>query len=288
MKYTTIPLILAGVFLSSAAYAQTPVPWTVQPEGVTPVVAQQGLQKELRASVFTAKVRQMPMHAFAESGAIFDGAVVAVPPDAVKDVVTDAKIEERPADPAPGNPSSFFGRGLERSSSPFAAPAPANTRSTSTKQYYLTTADWLNRAESLEIDLFGRPVAATVEYRDDAQNIAILSTSAVSGVRGVPILAPDDVLPALAYVLLSPGSVYESLTSHAVYVIEPNRYGTANIATRNGYPLFTAQGGLIGLSVGPFDIPTRTRIVHPAQIDRALHPKKYDRTTVEDVKLIEY
>ena len=250
--------------------------------------AREQLQRKLEKSVFQVYARQPKAHPLAESAPEFDGAAVAVETRVVKNVVTHEAFQEATPTPETGNPYSVFDRGLDRASSPFAHKQNDETPLTSSKQYYLTTADWMTNAERIDIQIGDKKYHAQLEFRDDAQNVVILSTPAMTNVKGVPLYNPDEPMPALVFVLLNPGSPYESLTQHTLSVSQMHRYATANMTARNGYPLFTVRGELAGLCVGPAPAQTLAYVVHPGVLDRALNPKKYDRTSLENVDLTEY
>lgn len=248
------------------------------------------LQKRLEQAVVTVYAEQPKSHHLAETGARFDGAAVAILPEAVADILPKDAIQEitEPTPPKKRSNGSFFNRGLDRASSPFAKKSAPKKHLQSTRQYYLTTADWLTNSTIFEIDIYGERITAKLEYRDDAQNLAVLSTSASEKLSPVELCNPDDTLPSLAFALLSPNTIYESFTQHALHVPEMHLYGTTTLTARNGYPLFSVQGKLLGLLVGPDKANTKGLVVHPGLIDRALHPEKYSRVKIEEIKLETY
>ena len=251
--------------------------------------ARNQLQKRLEHAVFTMNAEQNRIHSLAESKASFDGAVVAVTPEAVKDIISEKDIKEEPPAPETNRQShSMFDRGLDRASSHFAPKTEAAPKWTSERQFFLTTADWLTLSESFEINVFGKKVKARLDYRDNAQNVAVLSIPGQSQIEPVEIYNADEPTPSLIFVLLNPGSMYENLTQHVLNVTQDHLYGKTNLTARNGYPLFTASGQLAGLVVGPDVSHTNASVVHTKVLDRALHPQKYDRTKVEEIKLTEY
>ena len=286
--------------LPSLCLAQTPffyevpsTPTTVAPRADMPLNYQerQNLQNRLKTAVFVAFAHQPKPHELAESGLQFDGAVVAIQSSHALDIIPKDEITEAPPKPAnPHNPSSFFDTDLNYVSSPFQKrPEPQSNLHTG-KQYYLTTADWLTNSTSFEIVINQQKIPAKLEYRDDAQNLAMLSTPIFpeSQVNGVEIWSPDENMPSQGFALLSPDTRYESFTQHPITITEEHLYGSVNLIVRNGYPLFSTDAKLLGLIVGPDLSRTTAKVVHSGLIDRALHPQKYDRTKTETIEVIKY
>lgn len=246
------------------------------------------LQKRLEKAVFIVHASQTPSHPYDGNGLAFDGAAAAVQPDALQDILPPEAFQKlpQPGDSHPDTdvpPTSFFGRGLESVSSPFASRPTAKENVSASRQYYLTTADWLTGSTSFTVRIANTDVVAQLDYRDDAQNVAVLSTAPHPKVDGVAILPfdPEAPIPAHAYLMLSPNTPYESLTQHVLHVDTAHLYGMSNHTARNGYPMFTLDGRLMGLSVGPTETRTKSFIIHPGILDRALHPQKYRRITEE-------
>lgn len=289
-------LISFGILYASSAWAQNPAQ-SIRTESEL-VTAEQlamsdtsrkKLQKKLEHAVVTVYAWQPAVHELAESGVGFDGAAVAVLPEAVAEVLPkDVVQEETEPEPPKRNRSSFFDRGLDKLSSPFAQREARQTKHQSGRQYYLTTADWLTNSTVFEIEAFGKRLKARMEYRDDAQNVAILSTAFSEKLEPVNILDPEETLPSLVFVLLNPNTIYESFTQHVLHVPHMHLYGTATLKARNGYPVFGVQGELAGLMVGPDKSNSKGWVVHSGLLDRALHPQKYSRVKVEEIKLETY
>ena len=285
-----------GILLAAGnAYADLPKP-TQRPEisGVhadsiaISYNAQQALQGKLAKSVYIVYARQPRPNDLASDGIVLDGAAVAIRSEAIQDIMPkDDALTEDTAKPGKKG-SGFFDSGLESVSSPFHKPPEPQKTFTSKRQYFLTTADWLTMSDTIEIVVQQRRIQARLDYRDDAQNVALLSIEKNAAIQSVDVYADIDLIPGLVYVVLNPGSVYERMTQHVLSVEEENRYGTANMQARNGYPLFDETGRLVGLSVGPEPSRRFTRIVHPKLLDMALHPAKYSRESVEEVETITY
>ncbi len=244
------------------------------------------LKNDLRKAVFVVHTTQAPSHTLAAAGVSFDGACVALVscPQGLEDGVL---AEESSVDHE-HNPSSFFGRDLERYSSPFAERPPQEVRETGGAICYLTTADWLTNAASVQIMIQDRPVNAQIVKRDEAQNVAILRTTYQSSVHGRPVAAFDAPQSPVAYVLLEPGKMYESFTQQSFVIEMPHLYGRTSLLARNGYPLFNTKGEIVGLTVSPIPDRTKALVVHYMLIDRVLYPEKYDRTVHEKTELIQY
>ena len=286
-----IPLLVL-LLLPAAAHAELPQP-AQKPDDAL-IAAEQtmmtdtgrrGLQQRLRSAVFTVNATQRATHDLLTTKR-FDGAAVAVIPAAVREVLPEDSFVETvaPKQAAPKPPTSFFDRGLDEATSPFSQRKAPEKTVTSAHQFYLTTADWLTGAEAVTIHVSGRDMPARIAHRDDAQNILILESQPHPDIHPVTIYPPDKPAPGLVYVLLSPNSIQESLTQHAFQADMPHLYGTvSHLTARNGYPLFAATGELVGLTVAPNAAHTHASVAPPAVIDRALHPKAYDRTTVETI-----
>lgn len=289
--------ILASLLISTNAFAELP-PSTQNAKGeITSakqlsisVSGQTQLKQQLSSSVFRLYAKQPNMHSLIKDGALFDGAAVAVSPEAVKDIITNKdEIVEEPAQPETKKQNhSMFNSSMARASSHFNKGKKSTSTWSSQRQFYLTTADWLTNHNALEIEIFGQNVKARLDYRDDAQNVAVISTPQNDKITPVDVYEAEKPVPGVVFILLNPNSIYESLTQHALNVTQDHLYGTTTVTARNGYPLFTASGELAGLVVGPDNTRTNAFVVHPKVLDRALHPKKYDRTTVEEIKLEEY
>lgn len=244
------------------------------------------LKNDLRKAVFVVHTTQAPSHTLAAAGVSFDGACVALVscPQGLEDGV----VAEESARDQEANPSSFFGRDLERYSSPFAERPPQNSAATGAATCYLTTADWLTNVATIQIMINDRPVSAQVVKRDEAQNVAILRTSFQASVRGRTVAPFDAPQSPVAYVLLEPGKMYESFTQQSFVIELPHLYGKTSLLARNGYPLFNAKGEIVGLTVSPIPDRTKAHVVHYMLIDRVLYPEKYDRTIHEETELIQY
>lgn len=285
-----LSLIAVPAFAELPAYDQTPPQTAVMSSDQFAMseTAVKALQKRLSHAVFTMFAHQPPGHRLAENVLTFDGACVAVLPEVVRDIVNSSEIVEE-AMPEPEHRShSFFDRDLDKVSSPFAERNEPKKQLQSSRQYYLTTADWLTWSESFEIEVFGKRVQARLDYRDNAQNVAVLSTPRDPRIDPVQVSDVQKPIPSVVFLLLSPNSFYESLTRHTLYVNDMDQYGTVNMTARNGYPLFSSTGELVGLTVSPNAARTRADVVHPGVLDRALHPKKYDRTKVERLEMKTY
>lgn len=251
----------------------------------------ENLHKRLKTAVFMAYSYQPKKHPLMQNGLVFDGAVVAVKSECILDIIPKDDVTELPAEEAkPHNPSSFFDQDLHYVSSPFQKKPESKNQFQTGKQYYLTTADWLTNSTKFEIVIQNHKIPAKLEYRDDSQNVALLSTQKYPSnqVEGVSIYSSEDRIPSHVFVLLSPESRYESFTQHELTVSQEHLYGNINLVVRNGYPVFYLDGSLVGLIVGPEKSNTSARIVHPALLDRAIHPAKYDRSQTETIDLIEY
>ncbi|MBQ9394830.1 MAG: hypothetical protein IJU23_04855 [Proteobacteria bacterium] len=290
-----IPL-LAILFTASSAYADLPRLETISSDAQlvdidqTPLTFddQKALQTRLEKAVFQLFVTNVKANMI-QGPIVLDGTAVAVSPEAVKDVIkTTDIVEETPDETKKPASRGFFGVGLDRVSSPFPHEVKSATKYRSDRQFYLTTADWLTLAEKCEIDIQGNRIEARVEYRDNAQNVAILSTPNNPFIEPVEVHDGDSPIPGLVYLLLNPNGMFESLTAHTLAVSQAHLYGSSNHTARNGYPIFSKSGALVGLSVGPGTSKTHSAIVHSKILDRALHPEKFDRTTVEEIKLTTY
>ncbi len=293
MKYVVTLLLLC---LALPAFAELPAYDQQRAETVIMTseqfamsdTARRTLQKRLDHAVFTMFAFQPPSHRLADRGLSFDGACVAVSAEAVQEIVKSSDLTEEDIPEPQHHSHSFFDRDLDKVSSPFAERKSADKRVKSSRQFYLTTADWLTWSESFEIEIQGKRVKARLDYRDEAQNVAVLSTTQNPSVQPVDIFDAQKPIPSVVFLLLSPNSFYESMTQHVLNVTEMHQYGTSNMTARNGYPLFSSKGELVGLSVGPNTARTRADIVHPGLLDRALHPQKYDRTKTEKLDLKTY
>ena len=250
--------------------------------------AQQELQARLAKSVYLVYARQPRQNSLASDDIVLDGAAVAIRSEAIQDIMPkDDALTEDTSKPA-NKGSGFFNSGLESVSSPFHKPPEPQKKFQSKRQYFLTTADWLTMSDAIEIVVQQRRIQARLDYRDDAQNVALLSIEKTADVQSVDVYADIDLIPGIVYVVLNPGSVYERMTQHVLNVEEENRYGTANMQARNGYPLFDETGRLVGLSVGPEPSRRFTRIVHPKLLDMAIHPAKYSRERIEKIEPVAY
>ena len=118
--------------------------------------------------------------------------------------------------------------------------------------------------------------------------MALLSIERTVEVQSVELYPETNIIPGIVYVVLNPDSMYERMTQHVLSVTEENRYGTANMQARNGYPLFDEMGRLVGLAVGPEPSHRSTRVVHPKLLDMALHPSKYSNEQIEEIDTITY
>lgn len=290
-------ILMLSVLLTAAdAYAELPHPESISADtqlvemNQTPLTfdEQKLLQTRLEKAVFQLFVTNVKANMMA-APIVLDGVAVAVFPNAVKDVVKTSDIVEETAQEEPKqDKKSFFGVGLDRVSSPFVQEVKRTSKWRSERQYYLTTADWMTLADKCEIDIRGTRMEARVEYRDDSQNVAVLSTTHDAYIEPVDVHDGDNPIPGLVYLLLSPNAMFESLTAHTLAVPQAHLYGKSNHTARNGYPLFSKAGVLVGLSVGPGSSKTHSSVVHSKILDRALHPQKFDRTAVEEIKLINY
>ena len=247
---------------------------------------QDALKNALREAVFTVRMTKASAHALASSGVSWDGACVALStcPDGIAAM---AQAPENFAENA-GSPYSVFGRDLERYSSPFAERGETKDRQGGTATCYLTTADWLTDAETIQIMIHDRPVRASLVKRDEAQNVAVLMTPFQPRVRGRTVAAFDAPQSPVAYALLEPWKMYESFTPQSFVVDAPHLYGRTSLLARNGYPLFNSRGEIVGLTVSPLPDRTKAHVVHYMLIDRALYPEKYDRTVHEQAELRQY
>lgn len=296
-----IILVVLGITMfGMSAYGQLPSPEsrrigsaavTAQDLALT-VQARQALQTRLRHAVVMVTARMPKQHDLALSGRVFDGAAVAIQASYVAEVLGE-RFEGAIEKPQTNQPrtNSIFNADSARASSPFADRSPKAAVQTAKVQYYLTTADWLTLAESIAITIDGKTVDARVVHRDESQNLCILSTARQSFLSPVDVMdaiPENDTLPALVYLLLSPGTRHESLTQHILTVSDDHAYGLSNHTARNGYALFDARGVLVGLSVGPAPTHTQSTIVHPGLFDRALHPKRYQRVQKEVIDTIDY
>ena len=285
-------LTLAGMLLPALAHAELPQPPQKPDEALIQAdqamitdTGHRALQQKLRNSVFTVTATPHTNHALV-SERHFDGAAVAVTPETVREVLPADSFVETVA-PAPENPkphTSFFDRGLAESTSPFSKRQPPAKTITSEHQYYLTTADWLTGSDSVNIRVSGKDIPAKIAYRDEANNVAILESQPQPDIHPVPVYSPERAQPQFVYVLLSPGTIYETLTQHTLHAPDPHLYGTIpHLTARNGYPIFASTGELCALTVGPDTAHTKAFAAHPGVLDRALHPQKYDRTTLETI-----
>ena len=285
-------LTLAGMLVPAFALAELPQPAPKPDDALVQAdqamltdTGRRALQQKLKNSVFTVTATPHTNHALV-SERHFDGAAVAVTPETVREVLPADSFVETDA-PAPENPkphTSFFDRGLAESTSPFSKRQPPAKTVTSSHQYYLTTADWLTGSDSVKIRVNGKDISAKIAHRDEANNIAILESQPQPDIQPVPVYSPERAQPQFVYVLLSPGTIYETLTQHTLHAPEPHLYGTvSHLTARNGYPFFASTGELCGLTVGPDTAHTKAFAAHPGVLDRALHPKKYDSTTVETI-----
>lgn len=298
-----IALTLAlSLFSCALAHADLPSPVSGQPaieqtrasDLVLTDKERRSLESRLAQSVVVIKAEQPQNHQLAMNGIRFDGAGVAVSASSVSEVLaleSTENLDVRKDVEENANSlrsSTFFDETHRRVSSPFAARSAPTREIVSTRQYYLTTADWLTGAAKVGIEIKGRVYAAQMEYRDDAQNVAILSTSPISGVKSASIYdfdAHGKTLPGVIYLLLNPGSSYQSMTQHTLSLGAFHEYATTNHTARNGYPIFSKEGEIVGLTVGPVPTHTQAYVVHAGLLDRALHPRKYDRTTIEEIEL---
>ena len=252
---------------------------------------QTALERRLAKAVVVVRAQGDSVHPLAQGTRVFDGAAVAISASALTDVIDPEFVaSDDTAKPESNHAHSFFDDSYRRSSSPFADKTPPKRESDAMRQYFLTTADWLTGAKKITVALDKRNYEAKLEYCDDAQNVAILSTQRLPNIEPVSIYdfaANDDILPGVAFLLLQPQSTYQQLTQHVFSLQQSHTYATSNHVARNGYPMFTRQGELVGLSVGPAPTHTQASIVHSGLIDRALHPQKYSRTTIEKIELQE-
>lgn len=243
------------------------------------------LKARLERAVFLAYAHQPPVHDLAESGVVLDGAVVAIDVREVCDILTPEFEEGATKKDIGGLKShSFFSRELASVSSPFHRKERTDMPPRRPmRQYYLTTADWLTFSDEIVVRLGGRDVVMKLEWRDEAQNVAVLSTGREDGVEGVFVLPAGVEPPPVVYVLLHPGTIYEQMTSHRFQVFEGNRYGRVGLKARNGYAIFRGDGRLTGLCVGPDNSGDGGQAVTPEVLSRALHPERYERRSIEDV-----
>lgn len=285
------------MFWSASVYADLPSPAAGKPGiGQTNVGdlamsfgEQKALEQKLARSVVAVYAESAQNHPPARGKRVFDGAAAAV---FASDVADIAKPEFVPSDDKTDNArsNSFFDGSYRRVSSPFAQEDAKPGHKQAKRQYYLTTADWLTGAQKVTVSAGRRELAARIEYRDDAQNVAVLSTERDPAIESAAIYdfeGNGNVLPGAAFLLLQPDSVYRRMTAHALSLTQHHAYATSNHAARNGYPMFARNGELVGLSVGPVPTHTQAYIVHAGLIDRALHPQKYDRTAKETIELRE-
>ena len=288
------PLILAFAIFPLTALSELPQPPQKPDDALVQAdqamltdTGRRALQQKLKNSVFTVTATPHTNHALV-SERHFDGAAVAVTPETVREVLpADSFVETvAPAPPANKPPTSFFDRGLSEVSSPFSQRNAQAPTLTSDHQYYLTTADWLTGSSAVQIRIHGKNIPARITHRDDANNIAILESQPQPNISPVNVYPADRPQPQLVYVLLNPDSIYESLTQHTLHAPQPHLYGTvSHLTARNGYPIFTSTGELAGLTIGPDTAHTKAFAAHTGVLDRALHPKSYDRTTIEKITL---
>ena len=286
-RLITLCLLTISLF-PAAGYAQIPEIRHVDANSpIMTVDALKSLQKTLSASVFLVYVRQKrPNNATAD--VTLDGAAVAISSEDVAEIMPkDDELEETLVE-QPKTGTGFFSSTYQSASSPFHKPQPPQKVMTSKRQYFLTTADWLTMGKTFEIEIQHQRVAARLDYRDDAQNVALLSIPRMAGITNAPLFPESEQLPGLVYIVLSPGTLYESMTQHSLSVTQDNRYGTANLQARNGYPLFDVSGRLVGLAVGPEPAFRHTRVVHAKLLDMALHPAKYNNDKVEEIQTVPY
>ncbi len=244
------------------------------------------LKKQARDAVFVVHATQAPNHVLATHGVSFDGACVALKqcPEAV-DVPTTSEVM---ANEPEHNPNSFFGRGLDRATSPFAKREAPETTVNQTAQCYLTTADWLTNSQKIDIIVHKKPVTADIVLRDDAQNVVVLQTRPVAGVHGLELAPYDAPQTPFAYALINPDETFENFSEQSFVIDMPHRYGLTSLTARNGYPLINAHAQIVGLTVNQTSDHTRSTVVHYGLIDRALNPEKYDRTVTERSELVKY
>lgn len=293
-RHSLTALVLALVLFPSTARAELPQPPQKPDDALVQAdqammtdTGRRELQHKLKNSVFTVTATPQSAHELV-SERHFDGAAAAVTPETVRDVLpADSFVETAAPTPATTKPpTSFFDRGLSEVSSPFSRRNATPPTLTSDYQYYLTTADWLTGSSAVQIRIHGKNIPARIAHRDNANNIAILESQPQPDISPVRLYPADRPQPQLVYVLLNPDSIYESLTQHTLHAPQPHLYGTiSHLTARNGYPIFTSTGELAGLTVAPDTAHTKAFAAHTGVLDRALHPKSYDRTTVEKITL---
>ncbi|MCL2325448.1 MAG: hypothetical protein FWC40_02950 [Proteobacteria bacterium] len=294
MKIALLPILIVLMTFpaaASVAYAQaSPPPKTFQRDALTDSNAKNALRATLTKAVFIVIARQPPPHPLASTGTTFDGACIAIMPP--QHLLPQPSLPPQPppsAAPSPRNSTSFFGQGLDRATSPFAAPpSTPQTAHAPPQQYYLTTADWLTLSETIDIIIEGKPHRATLILRDEAQNVALLATAPVPGIQPLPLRAVDSTPPRHVYALLSPGTRHEAFSEHILSLPAAHLYASTNMTARNGYPLVDAAGAVTGLVVGPNTTRTSAHVVHYGLIDRALNPDNYSRSTLQRQDLIIY
>ncbi len=282
---------------SASVYADLPAPVAGKPGiGQTKVGdlalsfgEQKALEQKLARSVVAVYAESAQNHLPVRGKRTFDGAAAAVFASDVADIATPEfePCEDKTDD---ARSSSFFDGSYRRASSPFAQNDAKPGHKQAKRQYYLTTADWLTGAQRVTVSAGRREIEARIEYRDDAQNVAVLSTERDPAIEPAAIYdfeGNNNALPGAAFLLLQPNSAYRRMTAHALALTQHHAYATSNHAARNGYPMFARNGELVGLSVGPVPTHTQAYIVHAGLIDRALHPKKYDRSATETIELRE-
>lgn len=296
---SAVGIMLSSLGVLQPARAQLPTPTTQRPgvsqaqvgDMVMTYGEQTALERRLAKAVVVVRAEYGKQHSLALDARVFDGAAAAIHASALAEVVEIAFASESVGKaPVQDSAHSFFDDSYRRASSPFADKSPEEREPQAKRQYFLTTADWLTGARNITIARDKKDYPAKLEYRDDAQNVAVLSTTPLPGIESVSIYdfdAHEAILPGVAFLLLQPQTLYQRMTQHVFSLMQSHVYATSNHAARNGYPMFTRQGELVGLSVGPTPAHTQAYIVHAGLIDRALHPKKYSRTKIEKIELQE-
>lgn len=294
-------LVLSTIGFAPEILAQLPRPVIAQPQDLRSSklnndAEREALQKSLLKSVFRVEVEAQKPHILAQNAPKFDGAAVAISnslamdikaPKAERSVIEKASLNVYSAKSAAPSDldflsldkgaqtngkryeaarSSFFGQGLEKSTSHFEkGKANSDTLAqddAAPKQYFLTTADWLSTAQNIWIVYAKNKLTAKIEYRDEQRNLALLSTSPQDGIENRPLLPREHNLPKTAYVLLSPQTPYETLATAELNLDDPRQYGRSSLLARHGYAFFDKEGQLIALVVGPETTHKASQIVH--------------------------
>lgn len=245
------------------------------------------LHKRAKMAIFVVKSHQDPSHKLALNATQFDGACAALARCPQNIDMTVPKQDESNYNTKSSN--SFFERGLDKVSSPFAArKSSQETSETQPLQCYITTADWLTNASNIEIIINSKSVKAIPVVRNDKQNVLILKTAPQNGVKGLEIASFDAPQPPVAFALIHPNSIYESFSQQSFVISAPHLYAVTSLTARNGYPLINSRAQIVGLTVSQTVDRTRSNVVHYQLIDRALYPEKYDRTVTEKSEFENY